>query len=112
MDNFELQKKIESLEKELENYKKREEYTKTGLERTKSVYEIARKNAEIIISKSITLAHDFKKDIEDVLLNIEKNPLEFVKYLEEFLDKNAHFINNRDQQINEFLDEVIEKIKK
>ncbi|AUM62837.1 hypothetical protein [Spiroplasma monobiae] len=112
MDNLEMQRKIESLEKELENFRKKEEYTKTGLQRTKSVYEIARKNAEIIISKSVALAHDFKKDIEDVLTNIERNPLEFTKYLEEFIDKNDHFLNNKDEQVKLFLDEVINNLEK
>ncbi|QHX36849.1 hypothetical protein [Spiroplasma sp. BIUS-1] len=112
MDNLELLRKIDSLQKELDNYKKREEYTRNGLERIKDVYEIARKNAEIIISKSVALAHDFKKDIEDVLINIERNPVEFTKYLQEFIDKNDHFLNNKDEQTKEFIDEIIDSFKK
>ncbi|WP_339020449.1 hypothetical protein [Spiroplasma endosymbiont of Atherix ibis] len=112
MDNYELEKKIRTLEKELENYKTREEYTKIGLERTKNVYEIARKNAEIIIAKSISLGQEFKKDIEEVILNIEANPIEFTKYLKEFLDKNDHFLNKKDESIEKYLDEIINTLKK
>ncbi|AGR42323.1 hypothetical protein [Spiroplasma diminutum] len=112
MNNTELLLKIQELEKELENYKSREEYTKKGLERTKSVYEVARKNAEIIISKAVNLAYDLKNDIEETLVKIEQNPIDFTIYLELFLNKNEHFINNKDEKINEYLETIIDSLDK
>ncbi len=112
MDNSELLLKIKLLEKELESYKNKEEYTKIGLQRTKNVYEIARKNSEIIISKSINLAYEFQKEIELTLQKINKNPLEFSQYLQEFLAKHEYFINNKDQKIDQYLEEIINKLNK
>ncbi|ALD66670.1 hypothetical protein [Spiroplasma cantharicola] len=112
MENSDLLLKIKMLEKELDSYKNKEEYTKIGLQRTKNVYEIARKNSEIIISKAINLAYEFKKEIELTLQKINKNPLEFSQYLQDFLKKHEYFIENKDPNISQYLDEIIAKFNK
>ncbi len=111
MDAQALYKENKELKEEIEIFRKKQEYIDSGVLKTKQVYDIARYNAEKIITKAIEFVYDVKNDIENTLNKINANQNSFNKEVNEFLSRNEHFIIKDKAEIKNIADMVLKDIK-
>ncbi|QEH62091.1 hypothetical protein SCHIN_v1c08960 [Spiroplasma chinense] len=112
MDEKELLKRIEDLEYKVDLYKQKEQYINNGVVKTKEVYEVARHNAEKIITKSVDMAFMIKKDIEEFLKRVDENPQDLEILSKQFLDKNKEIFVFDKEEIKNIAKKIVENVKK
>lgn len=110
MDEKALQQKIAELENELKTYRYKEDYINEGVIKTKEVYEVARHNAEKIISRAIIIAYDVKEKVVNFLTEFQDDLS--VENFKGLLDKYHDIFQVNRNDIKEISQKLVDKVKK